>query len=228
VASAGDVNGDGFGDLIVSSLNASTGGPGSGASYVVFGGNLTGSVMHLGTTGADKMTGTTAAETFVSGDGDDTISGAGGKDSIEAGAGNDQVHVADRAFFHIDGGSGADTLHLDFGGAIDFANLDGNAATSDRGKISGIETISVDNGQANALTLHLADVLDIDPDNRDVGGNPSLDNVLKIDGNAGDTLHLSAADGWSAADTSSLAGYSVYASQGVHIAIDTAIAVTVS
>ncbi len=34
-------------------------------------------------------------------------------------------------------GSGMDTLHLDVAGAIDFGNIDGNAATGDRGKISG-------------------------------------------------------------------------------------------
>jgi Ca2+-binding RTX toxin-like protein len=37
VASAGDVNGDGFADLIVGALNADPNGSGSGASYVVFG-----------------------------------------------------------------------------------------------------------------------------------------------------------------------------------------------
>jgi hypothetical protein len=71
-------------------------------------------------------------------------------------------------------------------------------------------------------------VLDMNADNHDLGGNPNLDNVLKLDGNSGDQLHLFTADGWGAADTSSLAGYAVYASQGVHIAVDTAIAVTVT
>ena len=91
-----------------------------------------------------------------------------------------------------------------------------------------IETIDVDNGQNNALTLHLADVLDIDANNTNVGEVATLDNVLKIDGNTGDTLHLLASESWGAADTSSLAGYAIYAHQNVKVAVDTDIVVTVS
>jgi hypothetical protein len=39
---------------------------------------------------------------------------------------------------------------------------------------------------------------------------------------------LSNADGWSAADKGSLAGYAIYTSHDVQIAVDTAIAVTVT
>jgi hypothetical protein len=220
VASAGDINGDGLSDLAISDY-------GNSATYVLFGRDTTGTVAHVGNDGPNLLTGTTAAETFVGGRGDDILQGNGGQDSLEGGQGNDQIYVSDSTFRHVDGGGGDDTLFLGFGGALDFGNLDGNPATSDRGKVSGIEAVSFVGGSVTA-TLHLADVLDINPDNHDVGGNPNLDNVLKIDGNAGDTLHLSTADGWSAADTSSLAGYNVYASHGVHIAVDAAIAVTTS
>jgi hypothetical protein len=71
---------------------------------------------------------------------------------------------------------------LDYDGAIDFGNLDNNALTSDRGRIEGVEVISVDNGFANALTLHKTDVLDINCQVVDVGGIASLDNVLRIEG----------------------------------------------
>jgi len=76
--------------------------------------------------------------------------------------------------------------------------------------------------------LHLADVLDINAQDQNVGGKASLDNVLTINGNTGDTLHLSTSDGWSAADTSTLAGYAIYTVQHVQVAIDTHVAVTVS
>ncbi len=224
VSAAGDVNGDGYADLLI----GAPWGVGGGKAYVVYGGDFTGDVTRLGTTAADTLNGTAAAETFVGAQGNDTLNGGGGADSLSGGNGDDQVHVTDRTFHRVDGGSGTDTLHLDFAGAIDFGNLDGNAATSDRGKISGIETIDVDNGQNNAMTLHLADILDIDANNTNVGGVASLDNVLKVDGNAGDTLHLLASEGWSAGDTSTLGGYAIYTHQAVRVAVDQDIVVTVS
>jgi hypothetical protein len=224
VSTAGDVNGDGFADLLIGAPWSAGGGKG----YVVYGGDFTGEVTHLGTSSANSLTGTAAAETFVGEQGDDTLTGGGGADSFSGGAGKDEIQVGDRTFHRVDGGSGTDVLHLDFAGAIDFGNLDGNAATSDRGKISGIEVIDVDNGQNNAMTLHLADALDLDVQNTNVGGKATLDNVLTIEGNAGDTLHLIASDGWGAANTATLAGYAIYTVQHVQVAVDTQIAVTVS
>ena len=158
----------------------------------------------------------------------DIVNGNGGADAINGGQGNDEIHVADNKFFRIDGGTGVDTLHLDYAGAIDFGNLDGNVSTSDRNRIQNVEALDVDNGHANAITLHLADVLDLDATISDVGGVASLDNVLRIDGNAGDTLQMFNVDGWGAADTSSLTGYAVYSYQAVKVAIDLDIAVSMT
>ena len=225
--SSGDVNGDGFSDIIVGAYLADPNGvSNAGSTYVIFGGNFTGAVTHLGSSAGETQNGNAQAESFVAGGGDDIINAGGGKDVVQAGSGNDHIHVSDNTFFRIDGGSGSDTLHLDYAGVIDFGNIDGNAATSDRGKIAGVETISVDNGQNNAMTLHLADVLDMHPQNTNVGGVAGLDNVLKIDGNAGDTLHLAAGEGWSAADTSTLAGYAIYTNHDVKVAVEATIAVS--
>jgi hypothetical protein len=223
VSGAGDIDGDGLDDLLVASPQAA----GSNGEVQVIYGKASASAV-IGTDDADTLNGTSAANILIGGHSADTINGNGGADSIHGGSGDDQIHVSNNAFFRIDGGSGTDILHLDFAGAIDFSNFDGNAATSDRGKISNIETIDVDNGQNNALTLHLADVLDLDVQNTDVGGKASLDNTLMVNGNTGDTLHLSTAEGWSAANTATLAGYAVYTVNHVQIAIDTDIAVTVS
>jgi Ca2+-binding RTX toxin-like protein len=160
--------------------------------------------------------------------GNDVINGGGGADAINGGQGDDEIHVADNKFFRIDGGTGVDALHLDYAGAIDFGNLDGNASTSDRNRIENVETIDVDNGQANALTLHLADVLDLDVTNSNLGGVADLDNVLRIDGNAGDTLQMFNVDGWGAADTSSLSGYAIYSYQAVKVAVDADIVVSMT
>jgi hypothetical protein len=231
VSAAGDLNGDGFSDLLVGAPFADPHGNSSGSVTVVYGGdfNSSTSTVVVGTSADDNLVGTSSAEVIAGGAGNDDIRGNGGADAIQGGDGNDQIHVSDHSFFRIDGGNGTDTLHLDFAGAIDFGNLDGNAATSDRGKIAGIETISVDNGQANALTLHLADVLDMHVENTNVGSVASLDNVLKIDGDTNDTLALTTADGWSQTpDTSTLAGYAIYTNHNVHVAVDTDIHVTVS
>jgi hypothetical protein len=223
VSGAGDIDGDGLDDLLVASPQAA----GSNGEVQVIYGKASASAL-VGTDYADTLNGTSAGNSLIGGHGSDTINGKGGADSVHGGSGDDHIHVSDRTFFRIDGGSGTDVLHLDYAGAIDFGNLDGNAATSDRGKITGIETIDVNNGQNNAMTLHLADVLDLDVRDTNVGGKASLDNVLTVNGNTGDTLHLAAAEGWGAADTSTLAGYAIYTVQHVQVAIDTHIAVTVN
>ena len=91
VASAGDVNGDGFADLIVGAFGAAPQGSYSGASYVVFG--------RLPETAVNR-TGTGASQTLAGGDFNDTLAGLGGDDRLYG-------HVGDDA---LDGGTGDDTM----------------------------------------------------------------------------------------------------------------------
>jgi Ca2+-binding RTX toxin-like protein len=226
ISAGGDVNGDGYDDIVIGAPYAKDNGSQTGLGYVIYGGG-TAAGAHVGDSGNNTITGNASAELFIGGLGNDTLNGGGGGDTFQGGAGNDQIHVTDRNFHLADGGGGTDTLYFDFVGTIDFANLDTNAATSDRGKITGVEVLDVTNGQANGLTLHATDVLDLNVDNRDVGGVASLDNVLKIDGNTGDTLKLFSTDGWGTANTSILPGYNVYTEGAVRIAVDKDIAVTV-
>jgi Ca2+-binding RTX toxin-like protein len=224
VSGAGDIDGDGLSDLILASPQGASG----YGSFEVIYGKSSGSAIQ-GLSVSDLLTGSSSGNIILGGQGNDLIAGKGGADSIKGGSGNDDIHVADNQFFRIDGGSGTDTLHLDYAGAIDFGNIDGNSATSDRGKIAGIEIIDTSNGQANALTLHKADLLDLDVQNTNVGGVSTLDNVLKIDGDKQDTLHLFKSDGWSlTADTSTLPGYAIYTVNLVRVAVDTDIAVSLT
>ncbi len=60
VSAAGDVNGDGFDDLIVGAYSDDPNGSRSGASFVVFGGDFSGAATQVGTVGDDTLTGSAA------------------------------------------------------------------------------------------------------------------------------------------------------------------------
>jgi RTX calcium-binding nonapeptide repeat (4 copies)/FG-GAP repeat len=148
VSSVGDVNGDGFADLIV-------GAPGANESYVIFGGNFTGAVTHLGTPGDDELTGSAAAETFVGGTGNDLLIGNGGADAFQGGAGDDVVQVSSLDFHVADGGNGSDTLALEGAGLdVDLTALADNRTRS-------IERIDIGGTGSNTLTLGIIDVLNL-------------------------------------------------------------------
>ena len=98
VASAGDVNGDGFTDIII--IGARYGEPtATGASYVVFGKS----------TGPIDRTGTAADEVLVGGPFDDRLNGAGGDDRLFGNAGDDDLRGSTGAD-RLAGGPGDDRL----------------------------------------------------------------------------------------------------------------------
>jgi Ca2+-binding RTX toxin-like protein len=107
VASAGDVNGDGFADLIVGASNAALHGPFSGASYVVFGQLPDAAVNRTGTDAAQTLAGGDFADTLSGLGGDDRLYGHGGNDTLDGGAGDDTaVFSGARADYAIVSSSG--------------------------------------------------------------------------------------------------------------------------
>jgi len=136
VASAGDLNGDGFDDLIVGAYAADGAGflkTDAGAAYVIFGrdftasGPTTGDDTLSGTAGADSMEGLAGrdllsglgggdtllggrrADTLLGGDGADILRGGSGRNVLDGGSGDDRLVVglgADR----LTGGDGADAF----------------------------------------------------------------------------------------------------------------------
>jgi len=136
VASAADLNGDGFGDLIIGApfagpiIGSPFGDPGdnrgAGSAYVIFG-RASGAIERLGTAAAerlvggefnDSLAGLGGNDSLRSGAGDDTLDGGEGNDQLVAGAGNDSLvggTGTDQLFGEggqdtLDGGDGADTL----------------------------------------------------------------------------------------------------------------------
>ncbi|MBY0473910.1 MAG: hypothetical protein K2Q13_02475, partial [Nitrosomonas sp.] len=180
VSSAGDVNGDGFDDLMVSAPYADSNGIDSGSSYVIFGRSdfTVGDADFQGTPGDDNFTGTKVAESFKGEAGNDRLIGRGGADSFDAGDGNDYIRILGDDFQFVDGGSGIDTLGL---AGSDF-NLDLSSVID---KIRGIETIALYGVGDNKLTLTAQDVSDLSEET----------NMLKIKGNTGDSV-VGLSSGW--------------------------------
>ncbi len=161
VSSAGDINGDGFDDLIIGAPNAdgSTNVKTSaGEAIVVFGGDFLSGVVFAGDNTDNTLTGTSADETFVGGQGNDTLVGGGGSDAFQGGEGDDVIIVADASFRKIDGGSGADTLGFTLsGGSLDFSVIL-------PAKVDSIEAIDLSAAGSQSLALSMLDLFDLSDD----------------------------------------------------------------
>ena len=123
VASAGDVNGDGFDDLIVGAYGADPHGNNSGASYVVFGRAPDTAVMRVGTAASQTISGGQFNDTLIGLGGDDVLNGNGGHDTLIGGEGHDVLRGGAEADA-MQGGAGDDIYHVDNGEdlAVEFAN----------------------------------------------------------------------------------------------------------
>jgi len=170
VASAGDVNGDGYDDLIIGADRVWAA---RGATYVVFGGAFGGSTAPVTTTG------TIAAEILIGGRGDDVLTGGGGGDVFHAGAGNDRMIVEDLAFDLADGGTGTDTLVLGGAGlSLDLANPLVAA------KLQGIERIDLTGTGNNTLIVSQLALLG------GIGSVVGGKHILVVERNVGDTVQF--------------------------------------
>lgn len=189
VSDAGDVNGDGFDDLIIGAPWYSPPGfTNSGASYVIFGSNsFTSSVNKLGTSVPETLTGTSAADNMVGGRGNDVLVGNGGADVLIGGQGDDVLSFSTLDFRRIKGGTGKDTLR--------FAGSNLGLKLSDP-RLDVFETIDLTGTGNNLLVVKKADVL------------RAFNDTIVVRGNAGDRVNYGT--GWAQAANQVIGGITYY------------------
>ncbi|HRF56627.1 MAG TPA: Ig-like domain-containing protein [Campylobacterales bacterium] len=168
VSNAGDVNGDGLADLMVSQ-----GSYGADEVYIIFGGSqwLTESI-----TGSGTINGTAASEALIGSSSSDTLTGNGGIDRFYAGDGADTIILTPADITNlsdnttgspkavVDGGGDIDTLRLSNGANLDLTVVanQGAAGVEENSRIESIEKIDLATGTAaNTLTLTIKDVIDM-------------------------------------------------------------------
>ncbi|MCA9658698.1 MAG: FG-GAP repeat protein [Myxococcales bacterium] len=209
VAGAGDVNGDGFADVIVGAFGSDAKGKDAGRSYVFFGGDFSNAVDLRGGLGSQDLVGTAGAEVMVGGQGNDTLRGNGGADVLYGGRGADRFEISDDAFLRIDGGAGEDTLRLLGDGLVlDLTAIPDNA-------LRDVERVDLLGG-GNTLILEY----------RDLRAVVGPDRLLSIDGQVGDTVELDLSGG-GFADLGVVEGYATFESPALIVRVAEAIGLTV-
>ena len=229
VSAAGDINGDGFADLIVGAVygDPSADRVDAGRTYVIFGGTASAfsqtAVDWVGTAGNDTRGDGGVAKTLVAGMGDDTLT-ATAASVLYGGAGND-TFVIDQAMItalqspmgsggnvnqlaRIDGGSGIDTIKLAGSGlTLDLTVVANQAASNPDGgsRIDSVEVIDLTGTGNNTLKLNVFDVLDMGSANTfEVTGRQQL----MVKGDAGDQVEFADLADWTQGSSVTLSGVS--------------------
>lgn len=208
VSSAGDVNGDGFADVVIGALSQPGFGP---LSFLVYGRDFNHTVEFNGTKGSDTLTGTAADESLVGGRGRDLLDGAGGSDALIGGA-NDDTLVYDPLDHRVDGGAGFDTLR--FTGAdqtLDLTLLPSRTLT-------GMNAVDLTGTGANHLRLTLQDLLQF-----------TDKSALRVLGDADDTVAMTTS-GWTQIGDQTLGGvtYDAWVHGSVTLLVDSEVTTTIS
>ncbi len=204
VSAAGDVNGDGYADLIVGAYLGDDGGGDAGEAYVLFG---------------DPAGLSTEAAAVAGTDGDDLLNADGAATVVLAGAGDDVLNIdgfGDNDLLKFDGGSGIDTLRLVNPSAGTGLSLDLSTLADTR--LSSIEHIDLSGTGANSLTLSRLDLLSLSEVRTEGRAE------LRVDGNVGDRI-ATADNGWVPRGREEIADvfYNVFDNGNARLLVNTAI-----
>jgi hypothetical protein len=201
VTGGGDLNGDGLGDIVITS---------GSHEYVVFGANFNGAITHLGGSAGGTIIGGPGNETIYAGNADNqTIIPGSGTNFINTGVGADTIDgtvnngnntiVYSPFNVAVNAGSGTNTLWFEQDSqAVSFI---GNT------HYSGLHTINLEALRTltgNSITLDPAAVLSM-----------SKGNLLVINGNAEDSVHLKSDGNNFWAQSGSIPGYNVWTSTSI-------------
>jgi len=191
LAAGGDVNGDGFDDLVIGASNANSN---QGEAIIVYGRESGGEPYQVGTNESAtqdniSLVGTIGNDTLS----DNTQTGV----SMSGGAGDDTIIINNDLFQNLNGGGGSDTLEIE--GAdqlIDFTNVGSESFEN----IENINMMAVDSQTVVLGMNELFDMMKNSPDGRaTIEG--SADDIFVIEAS-----FLDGTNGWSGAlDTNNVA-----------------------
>ena len=211
-SSAGDVNGDGYDDLIIGANRGDPNGDSSGETYVVYG----------GATGTESLVpvtaqGTAAVDNFTGNAGADSFTGIATDDVVRGGAGDDVTSVTALDFAAVDGGTGRDTLILDGAGlSLDLTGA-GHAS------VDSVEVFDLSGTGSNTLVLDAQAVFDVTEER--AGGVASLD-VL---GDADDRVDLGGGNfALTGTVTEEDTTFTVYSDGNAQVRVETGVGVTLA